>query len=139
MEQVRRATLADIDRLIKIRGAVAENRLSDPMSVSRSDYEHFIVNDRIWVFEIGGNVVGFSAGDGRDGTIWALFLDPVHQGAGIGTALLEKACGDLKADGHALIRLTTDPGTRAHALYLKQGWVERGLAKGGEMRLERRF
>ena len=46
------------------------------------------------VFEVR-IVVGFSAGDSGDGSIWALFVDPLHESRGIGRALIDAAlaCG----------------------------------------------
>jgi hypothetical protein len=54
MPVLRRATAQDIDRLMALRNGVAENRLSDPGSVLRSDYEWFVGQGRVWVWEEGG-------------------------------------------------------------------------------------
>jgi GNAT superfamily N-acetyltransferase len=137
MAQARRATPDDIDRLIQIRGAVQQNRLSDPLSVTRADYERFVAGGRVWVVEVDGRVAGFSASDARDGSIWALFVDPGSQGAGLGRLLLDKACLDLKADGHLTARLTTNPGTIADRLYRRLGWADCGIGPDGEVRFER--
>lgn len=133
----RRASPSDIPRLIDIRSTVRENRLSDPASVTPADYEWFVDQRRVWVAEHQGAVVGFSASDPRDGSIWALFLDPASQGLGLGAALLTRACEDLARDGHATARLTTDPGTRAERLYRRLGWQDCGLEADGERRFER--
>jgi ribosomal protein S18 acetylase RimI-like enzyme len=130
---IRRATASDIDRLIRIRGAVRENRLQDPASVTRSDYVWFVVNGRVWVAVRHGQISGFSASDPRDGTIWALFVDPGSERAGFGTALLVRACADLMADGHIEAPLSTDPGTAAAWLYRKLGLQELGLTASGEL------
>lgn len=130
---LRRARAGDIDQLIYIRGAVQENRLRDPASVTRADYDWFVGRALVWLAETDGRIAGFSAGDPRDGTIWALFVDPAHQGAGLGTRLLSAACEDLRASGHAVLRLTTDPGTRAARLYARLGWEVQGLLPDGEM------
>jgi ribosomal protein S18 acetylase RimI-like enzyme len=129
----RRATPDDIDQLIRIRGAVQENRLRDPASVTRADYDWFVKHGHIWLTEVGGEVAGFAAGDPRDGTIWALFVDPRFEGAGIGAILLANVCADLKAAGHSELRLSTDPATKAARLYGKLGWEEQGLLPDGEM------
>ena len=130
---VRRALPQDIDQMIRIRGAVRENRLRDPASVSRADYDWFVAQERIWLADLDGQIAGFAAGDPRDGTIWALFVDPGQEGAGLGAALLAKVCEDLAADGHATLRLSTDPGTKAARLYARLGWEEQGLLADGEM------
>ena len=136
MPQERRATLSDIDRLAEIRGAVRENRLSDPSSVTRADYEDFVGRGRVWVREAGGRIVGFSAGDDRDGAIWALFVEEDFHGQGIGTALLARACGDFRREGFTKAHLTTDPGTAAERLYRKLGWSFIGMTEDGEYRFE---
>lgn len=135
----RRATASDIDRLIEIRGLVRENCLANPLSVMRSDYDYFVGNGRVWVAEVDSQVAGFSASDGRDGSIWALFLDPAYEGAGLGARLLSFACLDLAQDGHQTLHLTTDAGTKAEALYRKLGWVDVGVSDGGELKFELSF
>jgi GNAT superfamily N-acetyltransferase len=130
---IRRAAAGDIDQLIRIRGAVRENRLRDPASVTRADYEWFVARLRVWLAEVDGRVAGFSAGDPRDGTIWALFVDPAEEGMGLGAVLLGKACEDLSDEGHATLRLSTEPGTKAARLYGRLGWREAGLSADGEM------
>lgn len=136
MTSERRATPSDVDRLMEIRAAVGENRLSDPRSVTRTDYDRFVEHGRIWVSEADGAIVGFSASDERDGSIWALFVDPVHHGRGLGAPLLRRACLDLKADGYAKVCLTTEPGTKADRLYRKLGWLDVGRSPSGEVRFE---
>lgn len=130
---LRRATTGDVDQLIRIRGAVQENRLRDPASVKQEDYDWFIGQRRIWVVEVDGHIAGFAAGDPRDGTIWALFVDPSFEGAGLGAMLLAKVCEDLRTDGQTVLHLSTDPGTKAARLYSKLGWEEQGLLPDGEM------
>ncbi len=130
---IRQARDGDTDRLITIRSAVAENRLRDPASVTRDDYDWFVGRGLVWVAEVDGQVAGFSAGDPRDATIWALFVDPEFEGARLGSVLLSKACNDLKAAGHAEARLFTDPGTKAARLYRKLGWQVVGPTAEGEL------
>src|SRR5215469_9909165 len=90
---IRRATYADVPRIMEIRGAVRENRLFDPNSVTAADVKAFIDRAGMWIWaDDAGPVQGFSAGDPHDGSIWALFVDPEHEGRGIGRALLALAC-----------------------------------------------
>ena len=137
MADTRRATVQDIPRLMEIRFAVQENRLSDPNSVTGADCEDFIQRGLIWVVEERGRVIGFSAADDRDGTIWALFIDPPGQGRGLGAGLLALACNDLAAKGYKIARLTTDPGTRADRFYRRHGWVAGELKEDGELQFQR--
>src|SRR5580692_9087099 len=73
---IRRAVPADITRIMTIRHAVRENRLSDPNSVTAVDCAAFIDRSEIWVWVEEGLIQGFGAGDVRDGCIWALFVAP---------------------------------------------------------------
>ena len=87
---IRRARLEERPRISEIRFAVRENQLLDPSRVTDADYHWFSENPGIWVWEEDGHILGFSAADTRDGTIWALFIDPDHEGRGIGRALLRR-------------------------------------------------
>ena len=123
---IRKAILSDIPRLQEIRSAVRENILSDPSKVTKEDYIFFIQNGPVWVHETDGLMTGFSASDPRDGTIWALFVDPAFEGRGIGKALFEKACDSLYTSGHKTARLYTQSDSRAEAFYRAAGWTAEG-------------
>src|SRR4051794_3146397 len=111
---IRRATAADLSRIFAIRHSVRENQLSDPSRVTEADARWFIDHGALWVWqEADGEVTGFGAGDPRDGSIWALFVMPGHEGKGLGRALLRRACEALREAGHREAWLTTLPGTRA--------------------------
>jgi ribosomal protein S18 acetylase RimI-like enzyme len=129
----RKAVRADIPRLMEIRHAVHENRLSDPNSVTGADCAAFIDRAEIWVWVENGMIQGFAAGDPRDGAIWALFIDPACEGRGIGRALLALACDTLRAAGFETATLSTDPGTRADRFYRTNGWIEIGRNAKGEI------
>jgi GNAT superfamily N-acetyltransferase len=135
---IRPATRADIPRLFEIRNSVGENRLSDPSVVTEADAARFIESGALWVWqEADGLITGFSAGDARDGTIWALFVAPGHEGKGIGRALLKTACDALRAAGHQTAMLTTAPGTRAERHYRADGWSDAGHNDKGELILRK--
>jgi GNAT superfamily N-acetyltransferase len=129
---IRRARLEERPRISEIRFAVRENQLLDPSRVTDADYHWFSENPGIWVWEEKGRILGFSAADTRDGTIWALFIDPDHEGRGIGRALLARACDVLRQDGHRIAWLTTDPGSRAEGFYRAAGWKVIGTSLRGE-------
>jgi GNAT superfamily N-acetyltransferase len=124
---IRRARPEEHDRISEIRFAVQENQLSDPTLV------RFTEHPGIWVWEEDGQILGFSAGDTRDGTIWALFVDPAHHHRGIGRALFEAACDTPRRAGHRSAMLTTAPGTRAERFYRAAGWTVVGTSKRGEL------
>ena len=83
--------------------------------------------------EADGLVTGFSGSDKRDGSIWALFVAPGHEGKGIGRALLATACDALRNAGHREAWLTTSPGTRAERHYRAAGWTASGHSAKGEL------
>ncbi len=92
---IRKATQGDVARIFEIRTNVRENRLDDPPQVTVDDVRSFIADTGMFVWEDAGQVVGCSAADPRDGSIWALFVDPAYEGRGIGRALFERACAVL--------------------------------------------
>ena len=120
----RRAIEADIPALMRIRLAVKENRLSNPARVTPamcSDYLDKL--GRGWVAELDGDIVGFSYADRTDSSIWALFVDPEHEGRGAGKQLLRLAVDWLFEIGNDEIRLGTSAYTRADRFYAAQGWT----------------
>ena len=66
---------------MEIRAAVRENKLRDPSRVTVEDVYWFIDNPGIFVWEEDGGIVGFSAADQRNGSIFALFVDEAYEGA----------------------------------------------------------
>ncbi len=130
----RRATTADIPAMSRIRLAVSENTLSDPARVTQAMYENYLERDgRGWVAEVDGAIAAFSYADDTKGLIWALFVDPPHEGHGLAKRLLDLAVHWLFAQGHASVVLDTGAGTRAERFYALQGW-RRESAEGREVR-----
>jgi GNAT superfamily N-acetyltransferase len=137
---IREATRADWSRISEIRLAVHENRLSDSKSEAvRLAADWLFDNSTFWVWEEDGAIQGFSAADPRDGWVFALFVDPLYEGRGIGRTLLPLACETLRASGHATAKLSTDPGTRAERFYRMDGWTEAGWQKNGEIIFQKGF
>jgi GNAT superfamily N-acetyltransferase len=117
------ACATDIPAMSAIRLAVQENRLRDPGRVTAQMYADYLDSlGRGWVCERDGGIAGFAYADRAQGSIWALFIDPAHEGCGIGRHLLALATGYLFEQGHAKVVLTTGPGTRADRFYTSQGW-----------------
>ena len=117
------ACAADIPAMSAIRLAVGENKLRDPSRVTPEMYADYLdALGRGWVCERDGAVAGFAYADREEGSIWALFIDPAHEGCGIGKRLLALATGYLFDHGHAKVILSTGPGTRADRFYTAQGW-----------------
>jgi GNAT superfamily N-acetyltransferase len=131
---IRLAIHSDARRIFEIRDGVHDNPLSDPDAVTEAGAAWFIDTRALWVWvEADGLVTGFSAGDVRDGSIWALFVAPGHEGKGIGRALLKRACDALRESGHAFAILTAAPDTRAERHYRGAGWSVTGTDEKGEL------
>lgn len=127
----RRAVPEDLSAIFEIRYAVTENMLSDRSKVTPQmclDYMDRL--GRGWVCERGGQIVGFSYAAKADGSIWALFVRPGHEGHGVGQELLRLAVDWLFGIGKTELRLSTTVQTRAERFYLAQGWERR--EKNGE-------
>ncbi|HZP97902.1 MAG TPA: GNAT family N-acetyltransferase [Reyranella sp.] len=118
--------------MTEIRMSVTENVLRDPSRVTIEHYIWFRDNPGVWVWEENGDILGFSAADTRDGSIWALFVDPAHERRGIGRRLFEKALDVLRAHGHKTAWLTTQPTSRAEGFYKAAGWKVIGTSPRGE-------
>ena len=112
----------------RIRLAVRENVLSNPARITEAMYRDYLdALGRGWVAEQGGAIVGFSYADRTDGSIWALFVDPAHEGCGVGRRLLALAVDWLFEIGHPEVRLGTQAHTRADRFYAAQGWTREDM------------
>ena len=134
--RIREATHADIAPMHRIRLDVRENRLSDPSWLTPQVYARYLADadaGNTWVAEVDGAIAGFSVGRVAEADIWALFVDPAHEGRGIGRALLEVATRWLFARGVAAIALTTTPATRADRFYATAGWQRGDIDGKGEV------
>ena len=134
--RIRRARRGDVAGMQRVRMAVRENRLVG-RAISESEYVEAIeTTGGGWVAELDGAVVGFAVGNARTGNIWALFVDPDHEGKGYGRRLHAAMLAWLWARGLERLWLATDPGTRAERFYERSGWKHAGAAERGEVRLE---
>jgi ribosomal protein S18 acetylase RimI-like enzyme len=84
---IRRAFPTDIADIQRIRNAVRENRLVSTVITDEDVRVMLEDRGRGWVAEVDGAVVGFAIGDATNGNVWALFVDPAHEGRGHGRAL----------------------------------------------------
>ena len=105
----RQALRADIAAMSRIRLSVTENMLSDPTRVTLQMYEDYLEDcGRGWVAEIDGVVVAFCYADKVDGSIWALFVAPGHEGLGLARCLLACAVDWLFALGFPVITVPSN-------------------------------
>ena len=78
-------------------------------------------DSQTWVAEVAGRVAGFASV--RDGMLRALYVDPVAQGAGVGSALLEQA----EAAGARELEVFAGNG-HGRRFYEARGWRDDGDA-----------
>jgi len=133
---IRPANVSDFSEMQRVRMSVNENRLSDPAKVQPHHYREMLRAGGGWVCEIDGVMVAFAIPDAQQGAIWALFVDPGHEGKGIGQRLLAIMVDRLFETGHRSLWLTTDPNTRAARFYEAAGWQRAGTTADGEIRYE---
>jgi GNAT superfamily N-acetyltransferase len=135
---LRQARREDIAAMHRVRMAVRENRLRTSVVTE----EHYIpaieTVGRGWVVEVDGMIVGFAIGNGETGNIWALFVDPEHEGRGHGRALHDVMVEWLFSRGLKHLWLGTDPDTSAERFYRAAGWRYTGKAGNGEAIFELR-
>ena len=118
--------------------AVRENRLVSTV-ITEEDYIRAIEQTgRGWVAEARGIVVGFAIGNAVSGNVWALFVDPAHQGLGYGRLLHDALVEWLFQHPLPCLWLTTEPNTRAQRFYERAGWSYTGALPSGEARYELR-
>lgn len=133
---VRPATLDDIPQMQVIRNTVTENALSDPGLVTEADYREYLGNrGKGWVFEHELEIQGFAIVDMQECNVWALFVKPGREGAGIGRKLHDTMLDWYFTQTKTMIWLGTAAATRAEAFYRKAGWLENGM-HGKEIRFE---
>jgi len=132
--ELRFATRDDIAELQRIRGAVRENRLVSTV-IGVDDYVRYQAGTaRTWVALLDGRIAGFASGDRATGNIWALFVDPIYEGLGVGRALHDAMITWLH-EVTPMLWLTTERGTRAEHFYRAAGWRETAEL-GVELRFE---
>lgn len=135
---LRKAHREDIPAMHRIRLSVRENQLRSSV-ITEADYAPFIEDHgRGWVVEENGEIVGFAIGDARNGSIWALFVDPGNEGKGHGKQLHQAMVSWLWSQGLERLWLTTEPATKAQRFYAAAGWQLMGTTASGELRFELR-
>lgn len=133
---LRVARREDIPAMHRVRMSVRENVLVSTVITEADTLEAIEVSGRGWVVETRGEVVAFAVGNSKDGNIWALFVDPNHEGRGYGRRLHDTMVDWLWSQGLGRLWLTTDPGTRAERFYMAAGWKRTGTSERGEVRFE---
>jgi len=134
---LRRAARGDVPGIQRVRHCVRENVLTSRVITEAEVIDYLERFGRGWVVvDARDEVIGFAIGDARDGNIWALFVDPKHEGRGHGRRLHDTMVAWLFSRGLTRLWLGTDPHTRAERFYRQAGWIDRGLLPNGERRFE---
>lgn len=120
----------------RVRMSVQENRLVSMVLTERDYVVAIEQTGRGWVLELRGEIVAFSVANAQNGSIWALFVEPGHEGRGYGRQLHDAAVAWLWERGHHRLWLTTDAGTRAEKFYEAAGWQRTEAESGREVRFE---
>ena len=127
---LRPATAADVQRLSDlVRAAYAHyvERLGGPPRPLTDDYAEVVRTHRVIVAERGGEIVGLVVLGIDDEGFFVdnVAVDPSHQGAGVGRALLEHAEVAARDAGFDSIYLYTHERMVENlALYSRIGYVE---------------
>lgn len=134
---LRQARFDDIAGIQRVRRSVRENRLISTRISDEDVHRAIAETGRGWVVLAGDEVVAFAVGNATNGNIWALFVDPDHEGRGHGRALHDTMVDWLWSQGLERLWLTTEPGTRAQTFYERAGWQLVGPTESGEVLFER--
>jgi GNAT superfamily N-acetyltransferase len=135
--RLRQATRADVPGMQRVRHSVRENILTSGVITDDEVADYIERHGRGWVVvDEPGEVIAFAIGDARDGNIWALFVDPPHEGLGHGRRLHDAMVAWLFSRGLGRLWLGTEPNTRAERFYLRSGWTDKGMQANGERRFE---
>lgn len=134
---LRAAERRDVPQIQRVRHSVRENKLTSTVITDEDVVDAIERTGRGWVIEVEGRVVAFAVGNAENGNIWALFVDPEHEGRGHGRRLHDEMVAWLWTRGLGRLWLTTAPRTRAQRFYQAAGWMSAGLLPSGELLFER--
>lgn len=135
---LRQARRSDVPGIMRVRHSVKENRLVSRVIPDEEVVEAIEVSGRGWVVEVDDRIVAFAIGNAQTGNIWALFVEPGHEGQGYGKRLQAEMLDWLWSQGLKRLWLSTSPGTRAERFYELTGWQRQGLTADGEVLFEQK-
>jgi len=142
---IRRASAADVEALFEIRTSVFENLMTRrelaKVGVTPEAVYNLLQGDRAIAFIAvrGERALGFSMARADIGDIFALFVKPEAQGAGLGSRLLAEAERWLAAKNLRSAWLVTgdESGSRAALFYEKHGWRRRDGEPSGQIQFSK--
>jgi GNAT superfamily N-acetyltransferase len=134
---IRRGTPADIEALARVQGRGWRHAYGDYVDVEAmpgpqersARWGERLGAGTTFVWEHDGDVAGFvSCGPDRDreagtGQVYAIYVDPAAQGAGLGSTLLAHAVQELATAGYGRALLwCLEANGLARAFYASRGW-----------------
>jgi len=139
---IRLAKSSDIGEIFRVRTSVNENHLTVAemagMGITEASVAEMIDSAPCaWVACADAKIVGFSMIDADEGSLFAAFVLPSHEGNGIGKELV-KAAEDALFSKHAVAWLETAKTSRAAGFYRHLGWGNERAVGDGDIRLEKR-
>lgn len=129
MSTIRLGKPEDIETIFAIRTSVRDNHMTREQ-LAALDITEDNIRSRLaaapclWIAEDEGKALGFSMADPQEGSLFALFVSPQHEGQGLGTQLLTQAEAFLFAE-HERIWLETNGQSRAAQFLIRRGWQPR--------------
>ncbi len=114
---------------------------ADVLERTRKAYEIFAgeTKGEVWLAELDGTVVGWSARDGAPNYISDVWVSPDQQGRGIGKALVLHSLDRIRAEGHTMATIHTHArNAGAVRLYQRCGFaiVWRGVEYSKSMGMD---
>jgi GNAT superfamily N-acetyltransferase len=144
---IRRASVRDAEALFEVRTSVVENHMTrgqlTAIGVTPESVASLLESGRTVAFIAtnGDRALGFSMARVDAADVFALFVMPEAQGAGLGSRLLAEAEQWLATNGiRSAWLLTSDQsGARAADFYEKRGWPAEGREADGQIRFTKRL
>ena len=133
--KIRSASAADVPEIHAVRNGVRENRLSGATRITEASYLPYIAAHSAWVAETETGIVGFAVIDVPAASVWALFINPDAEGAGIGRALHSTMLEWAREQGIRRLSLSTENGSRAMHFYSR--WAQAATTAEGEVIFEK--
>lgn len=140
---IRPAEAEDVAGIFHVRISVSENALSmaelAEMGITPKAVTAMIAEQPCaWVAAEDGGVIGFSMIEPEDGSLFAAFVLPQHEGRGTGRKLVAAAEQQLRIR-HSVVWLETGKHTRAEGFYRRLGWTTAQDLGNADIRLEKRL
>lgn len=123
-----------------LRCAVRENMLSDEARITEASYAPYVdAGTALVAIDAAETVAGFGVLDSATRSIWALFVHPDREGAGVGRSLHGALLDLAAALGIDHLWLVTGKATRAEQFYTNAGWQAYAASDASETRFKRRL